>query len=433
MNDDGKKFNPPPGWPKPPPEWRPPAGWSPDPNWPDLPEGWELWISTGSGKVKTQSEGESDSLPRQDDIATLKAKIVKLQNQLALNQAQNEVITLNDEEVLQSIGIYRYHHPLENAATYKDRLITIQTNIVSLVKSSQAIEASSTFTFENSLTKGKKMSDDLGKLMLRAYNAESDNCIRSLRAGNIQTAKKRLESSRNAIAKLGSIMEMHISDEYHQLRLQEIELTSDWQMKKHEEKEKQKEERARIREEKRVEKELAEERERLNKEKVHIENAINALSLKGEKNPDLEEKLGLLNNAITQNDHRLANIRSGYVYVISNRGAFGEDVVKIGLTRRLEPNDRINELGGASVPFKFDVHALFFSEDAVTLENELHHHFRDRAVNAVNKRKEFFFAKPSEVREILVEKVGNLLEFSETAESLEYLQSHKYWPKGVIT
>lgn len=86
-----------------------------------------------------------------------------------------------------------------------------------------------------------------------------------------------------------------------------------------------------------------------------------------------------LEDAIKQNEYRLANIRSGYVYVISNQGAFGANVVKIGLTRRLEPNDRITELGGASVPFRFDVHALFFSEDAVSLENELHTHFRERA------------------------------------------------------
>lgn len=116
------------------------------------------------------------------------------------------------------------------------------------------------------------------------------------------------------------------------------------------------------------------------------------------------------------------------MYVISNRGAFGEHVVKIGLTRRLEPLDRINELGDASVPFRFDVHALFFSEDAVTLEAELHQHFADRRVNHANFRKEFFFATPSEVRAVIAAKVGSLLEFTEVAESTEYLQSIRYWP-----
>ena len=189
------------------------------------------------------------------------------------------------------------------------------------------------------------------------------------------------------------------------------------------------EERARLREERRVEKELAEERARLDKERAHIEHALAALKESGEQDPELEAKLAEIDEAITQNDYRAANIRAGYVYVISNRGAFGDNVVKIGLTRRLEPLDRISELSGASVPFRFDVHAMFFSEDAVTLENELHKHFADRAVNMVNNRKEFFFATSAEVREALAEKVGALLEFTEKAEATEYLQSVRYWPE----
>jgi hypothetical protein len=143
----------------------------------------------------------------------------------------------------------------------------------------------------------------------------------------------------------------------------------------------------------------------------------------------LERRLAEIDEAIAQNDYRAANIRAGYVYVISNRGAFGHDVVKIGLTRRLEPLDRVNELGGASVPFRFDVHALFFSEDAVTLESELHQHFAARRLNHANARKEFFFASPSEVHGVLRLKVGSLLEFTENAESTEFLQSLHYWPE----
>jgi len=206
---------------------------------------------------------------------------------------------------------------------------------------------------------------------------------------------------------------------------------TDWLMKKQEEKETAREERARLREQRRVERELAEERAQLDKERAHIENALLALREAGEEDLDLQARLTAIDEAIAQNDYRLANIRAGYVYVISNRGAFGPNVVKIGLTRRLEPLQRIAELSGASVPFRFDVHALYFSEDAVSLEHELHEHFADRALNRANTRKEFFFATPAEVREILTEKVGNLLEFTEAAVATEYLQSIRYWPEGV--
>jgi len=342
-----------------------------------------------------------------------------------------EVANLDDERVLQDVGIYRYHHPLENAIAYRDRLDELSLRIAEVVRSGSAINKSNMFTFDGSLAKGRNMTNDLAKLMLRAYNAEAENIVRTLRAGNTTGALKRLNATRDAIAKLGKMMEMCISDAFHALRVEEIELTADYQMKKEEEREAARAERERLREERKVELELAAARERLDKERAHLVTVLEKLRANGEDNPDLERKLAEVDGAIAQNDFRAANIRAGYVYVISNRGAFGGQVVKIGLTRRLEPIERIHELGDASVPFRFDVHAIYFSEDAVSLESELHSRFAERRVNWANDRKEFFFATPAEVREVLAEKLGNLLEFAEHAESTEYLQSIRYWPDHV--
>ena len=444
MTNEGEVFNPPPGWPKPPDGWKPPAGWTPDPSWPDPPPGWRLWLNSdeedhvpererASPAAVGEASGGRDT-PVESElaarVAALEAENAALRGRIESSESDHDDhIVLDDDQILQSVGIYRYHHPLENAPAYKLRLDVLGTQISDLVKAGHAIEKSNMFTFDNSLAKGRKMTNDLAKLMLRAYNAEADNSIRSLRLGNVVTAKRRLDASRASIAKLGRMMEMHISDAFHVLRVEEIELTADWLMKKQEEKEEAREERARLREQRQVEKELAEERARLDKERSHIENALSALRKTGESDPELEARLAELDDAIVQNDYRTANIRAGYVYVISNRGAFGDHVVKIGLTRRLEPLDRVSELGGASVPFRFDVHALFFSEDAVTLENELHKHFAEVAVNRANSRKEFFFASPANVREVLEAKLGNLLEFTEHADSTEYLQSIGYWPE----
>ncbi|MFM2419634.1 MAG: hypothetical protein RL385_4357, partial [Pseudomonadota bacterium] len=245
---------------------------------------------------------------------------------LASAVSGEDVVLLNDESVLQSVGIYRYHHPLESAAAYKERLADLSERITSLVKADNAIVKSNMFTFDNSLAKGRKMTGDLSKLMLRAYNAEADNTLRTLKAGNVITAKKRLDASRTAIAKLGKMMEMHISDEFHALRFEEIELTADFLMKKQEEREAAREERARLREEAKVAAELAAEREKLDKERAHLENALAALRDSGATDPELEARLAQVDAAIEQNDFRAANIRAGYVYVISNRGAFGADV-----------------------------------------------------------------------------------------------------------
>lgn len=433
-------FNPPPGWPKPPPSWKPPAGWQPDPSWPAPPKDWQLWLPT---EGQSESEGVAepkDSEPPLETIAAestrvafLEAENLLLRRQLAeSNSVSSNYVELNDGVVLQEVGIYRYHHPLENAAAFQERLRDIESRVASLVKADEAIVKSNLFTFDNSLAKGRRMTNDLAKLMLRAYNSEADSSIRSLKVGNVVTAKRRLEVSCRTIAKLGALMEMRISDEFHALRIEEIELTADWLMKKQEEKEAEREERARLREERRVERELAEERAQLDKERNHLLNALTVIRAAGQSDEELEQRLADIDEAITQNDFRAANIRAGYIYVISNRGAFGEDVVKIGLTRRLEPTERVAELSGASVPFRFDIHTLFFSEDAVTLENELHKHFADKAVNQANSRKEFFFATPAQVREVLMEKVGNILEFKEVADATEYLQSVNLWPDRAV-
>jgi hypothetical protein len=461
MTTDGYEFNAPPGWLVPGGDWVPPDGWIPDSSWPAAPEGWTFWVlkpmapaapvasrpipppppTAVPARAAPEPAAEIQPVPRgEDDDATneaLRARVADLEAQVRRREAtiasSSGAVDLDDERVLQEVGIYRYHHPLENAAAYKERLSTLSEQIKDMAKAGDAVLASDMFTYNNSLAKGRKMTLEFSKLMLRAYNAEADNCVRSLRAGNVVTAKRRLEASVTAIARLGSMMEMRINPDYHGLRFQELELTADYLMKVQVEKEEAREERERLREERKAEQELAAERERLEKQRSHYLNALEALKSSNDEAAiaELSEKLEEIGEAIARNDFRVANIRAGYVYVISNRGAFGPGMVKIGLTRRLEPMDRVRELGDASVPFPFDVHALFFAEDAVTVEAELHRAFAASRVNHVNLRREFFFATPAEVRAVLMDKVGNLLEFAEEPEATQYLQSKKYWSSSV--
>lgn len=367
-----------------------------------------------------------------EEVSRLRRRVAELEAALSAGgAAAEEAVVLSDQQVLQDVGIYRYHHPLEDAAAYKDRLRELELQVDDFVKGRRAVLAADMFTFGGSLAKGRRMVADLSKLMLRAYNAEADSCVRSLRSGNAVTATRRLERAVSAIEKLGAMMEMRINPDYHALRVAEIELTADYQMKVQEERERAREERELLREQRRAEQELAAERERLEKERAHYATALAGLRAAGDlaAADELAARLGQIDAAIEANDYRIANIRAGYVYVISNVGAFGPNVVKIGMTRRLEPRDRVRELGDASVPFTYDVHALFFSDDAVTLENELHKEFADRRMNWVNPRREFFFATPEEVRDVLAVKVGGgLLEFSSTPAAVEYFQSRASWP-----
>lgn len=451
------RFNPPPGWPEPPAGWAPPSGWQPDPSWPAPPPDWQLWVPEESDQSAEGREAHTSIEPEvagvekppgshgehgtisplatpssipSPESAPLLARIFELEEALAVAHGRADAVSLNDQQVLQEAGIYRYHHPLEDAAAYRDQLAAINTRIDHFVKSGEAVLASELFTLDGSLAKGRRMTRDLSLLMLRAYNAEAENCVRSLRSGNAATAKSRLERAMRAIQRLGTTMELRINPDYHQLRVEEIELTADFQMKLQEERERAREARAELREQRRVEAELAAERARLDKERAHYVTALETLRTSGDTEAisGLEARLGEIDAAIAANDYRAANIRAGYIYVISNIGALGPNVVKIGMTRRLEPRDRVRELGDASVPFLYDTHALFFSDDAVSLERELHMAFEHRRVNHVNARREFFFATPAEVRKLLLERFGGLLEFHEDPEATEYYQSRGRWP-----
>lgn len=354
---------------------------------------------------------------------TLRATSAELSRaQEAVRQAEADVIDLRNAHALQSEGLYDFSHPAENSASLAERLASVRARIKETIRNKQATSAASGFTFNGSEAKGRKFVDDMSKMMLRAYNAEAENCVVAVRAGNLKVALERLGKAREQIRKLGTLISLDIRDAYHRSRVEEIELAARHLEAVKMEKERDREEKERLREERKAQQELEREREKLQKELNHYRSVLSALEARG----DAEGASRILasiqstENELSQVDFRAANIRAGYVYVISNLGALGDDVVKIGMTRRLDPMDRINELGDASVPFRFDVHALFFSTDAVGIETMLHQHFSAARLNRINLRREFFRTKPHEVLEVLKQHQVEIVEFTVEAPAEEY-------------
>lgn len=346
--------------------------------------------------------------------------------QAQLEQARQAIVVTQEIEILQEAGVYDYRHPLTDAAAYKGALQQLQDRIKTMTRADGgAVTGATDWTVNGSRPQGAKMVRETSKLMLRAYNAEADNLVRSMKPYKLESAIARLNKVADTISRLGATMSIAISPRYHQLRVYELELTADYLAKKEQDKEHERAERERLREEQKVQLEIQRERLRLEKEQAHYRNALEALEAKGDEDAAtrMRDQLAEIDKAIRDVDYRAANIRAGYVYVISNVGAFGSEVVKVGLTRRLDPLDRVRELGDASVPFRYDVHALFFSDDAVGIEAELHRRLAERRINRVNLRREFFRASPAEVRGLLLELTGELLEFTDTPEALEYRQS----------
>jgi hypothetical protein len=349
--------------------------------------------------------------------------------ELRLAELNRGIAATDDVAMLQEVGIYNYRHPLADAVAYKARLADLADNIKTTARKGDAVKGATHWTVNGSVTEGRRMVADFSKLMLRAYNAEADYAVRSMRPHRLHSLIDRLDKSRETIARLGGTMDIRITDSYHRLRVRELELTADFLAKQDEEKERRRELREAQREEEKLQREIERERARLAKEREQYSGALARLRTSqsiddAEAVAKLEGKLAEIDGQLAAVDAREANIRAGYVYVISNIGAFGERMVKIGLTRRLEPMERVNELGDASVPFRFDVHALIFSEDAVGLEHRLHKEFEARRVNRVNQRREFFYATPTEVRDVLTRlNDQHLLEFREEAEAPEWRAS----------
>jgi Skp family chaperone for outer membrane proteins len=367
------------------------------------------------GRLRSEHQAQASQL--QADAARAHAELAQL---------RTEIVTVQEEAILQEVGIYQYQHPLDSAVAYKARLTDIQGRIKQTAKSDGAVRGATNWQVNGSVREGARMVKDFSKLMLRAYNNEADNAVRSLKPHTLVSATDRLEKSRTTISRLGKTMNIEIVPQYHELRIEELRLTADYLARAAEEKEAEREEKARLREEEKAQREFERQKATLLKEAAHYSSALAVMRANGDNAgvAEAEAKLAEITGAIEGVEQRAANIRAGYVYVISNVGAFGERMVKVGMTRRLDPMDRVRELGDASVPFRYDVHAVIFSDDAVELETHLHRELADRRVNLVNHRREFFYATPIEVRDILAGVEGpNLLSFEEHPEALEWHQS----------
>ena len=298
----------------------------------------------------------------------------------------------------------------------------LRKDVQMAVRSYSAVESLDDFEPPHTKSGRNKLAKDSARLALMAFNSQVDSIIEAASARNYEASLAKIFKAAEVVERQCTVTGVRIKPNYVELRARELQLAVDHLKAKQLEKELEKERKAELREQAKAERELQAERERLEKERQHYLNVLKTVEEIGDEaeTARLKQQIVEIEKGINDVEKREANIRAGYVYVISNIGSFGERMVKIGMTRRLDPMDRVRELGDASVPFNFDVHALFFSDDAVSVETELHHRFAARRVNRINARREFFYATPAEVREALKDIAGNLLEFTEEPEAEQY-------------
>ncbi|MFN9091157.1 MAG: DUF4041 domain-containing protein [Alphaproteobacteria bacterium] len=353
-----------------------------------------------------------------------------------LRSLQNQVLVVEETLLLESFALYLPKFNLISTTEYKFRLDTVREKQKDMIKRGTAASGNLSWEVNGSKSEGSKLVNDMIKLLIRSFNNECDACIDSVKFDNVAIGEKRIRKSFDACNKLGRVMTAQLSDAYLGLKLDELHLAYEFQVKRNEEKEDGKRRREEQREQQKLEQEIRAAREKITKERKHFVAALIDLERRLTKSTSDEDRAALCakivevtaNNAALdgeekQIDYRERNAKAGYVYVISNLGAFGEGVFKIGMTRRLDPMERVEELGDASVPFWFDVHAMVFSDNAPALEAKLHEKFAAGRLNKVNGRKEFFRASISEIESVIREHYDPVVEVIKEAPAEQYRES----------
>ncbi|HHW6275950.1 TPA: DUF4041 domain-containing protein [Staphylococcus aureus] len=288
----------------------------------------------------------------------------------------------------------------------------------------------------NVSTENKRHQNAQAKQIIRLFNAETSQLINKVNSKNIESMQNKIFKSYEGINKIFETDNVRIPETLLDIKLEMLDLMHKYQVKIEDEKIIRREERARLKEIEQAEKEMEKKLKELDKDIRHHNNEIKKLTmylnntdlqvekeLYIEKIRELDQSLKNLNSERENVEDRKDNAQSGFVYIISNIGSFGENVYKIGVTRRLEPMDRINELSSASVPFEFDVHALIFSENAFELKNKLHEYFKKYKVNKVNGRKEFFKVNINEIKDKILSEHNSTVQFIDEPKAIQYRET----------
>ncbi|QIN27718.1 DUF4041 domain-containing protein [Staphylococcus chromogenes] len=398
-------------------------------------------------RKELQETEEKINLEKENAIAKIEKEVKFYNNQLKIAENKLNVSKNQLKELNESIKeLENYKNAIESEMDIKESYVNnfdedVSSQDLKTKLELLALEEKKMITDNRAIyyygIEGKKSDiNSQVKQILRSFNTECDYLFSKITAKNFETQHKKIVKSFEILNKIYQVDRVEINQEYLEIKLSKLNLINQYQIKVQQEKEIQKEIKQQIKEEEKVRREIENEKMKIEKEEIQFNNEVKSLFKRLEKAPsDVEkelyaDKIRELENKIKELEidkknvlEREQNTRAGYVYVISNIGSFGENIYKIGVTRRLEPMDRINELSSASVPFEFDVHAMIFSDDAPKLEKTLHNHFREREVNKVNHRKEFFKVNIDEIEEVVKENHNNTVEFIKVPLAEQYWQS----------
>ena len=354
------------------------------------------------------------------------------------NHLQKEIELYNEQLEFVEMGLYKPHFDFADSEEYKRTILNTRERQKQLVREKKAVYCTTSWEVAGDAKEGKKFVDKMIKLASRAFTNECEAAIANVTWNNVQKMNERIIKAFVDINKLNELSHVVINPHYKQLKLDELNLVFEHRQKLREEKEQKSEQKRQAREEEK----LQEEQDKAEQEEQRYQRLLEqaqrqahaAMSSQlAHQSAQNQEKLAQLNREMADLSAKLAEAhakseraksmaqqtKAGHVYVISNIGSFGENVYKIGMTRRLDPMDRVDELSSASVPFVFDVHAIVYSDNAPEMENALHRAFADKRLNMVNMKKEFFQVSLDDIKRE-VQRISPFAEFAMTPEAEDY-------------
>ena len=387
-------------------------------------------LTVERNKVKTEFLDKKNQLTVEYDNAY--NTFLKLQKEINLLEESVEMI---------EFGVYKPHFDFDAPDEFRHQIEDLRDKEKLMIRSDTAVVCTIQWSVEGSKTEGKKMTKQTHKLMLRAFNGECDAALAKVRWDNILKMEERINKAFEIINKSAEVNKSYITRDYMDLKIKELRLTFEHQEKIKQAKDEQRQIREDMRDEERAQREIERAKEEAEKEEARYSKALEkareeALKAGGDKLDQLNDKISQLEAQLKAAQElkeraisRAQITKSGHVYIISNIGSFGDNIYKIGMTRRLEPIDRVKELGDASVPFAFDIHGMVYADNAPELESKIHRQFETRRINLINPRREFFSVSLDEIEKWAKDENLNL-QLTKIVEAREYRESMAIRAKG---
>lgn len=355
--------------------------------------------------INSQIESKLQKLNKiQDNLSALETKLKEYQEEIGIAEG---IITMQDL----NMPYEPRFRLLDNIAFKKDN---VQQSIAKILGDNLAIITTRVYRIDGSESKGRQFQKTFCENLLIGFNTYYNSKKKAATSSNIAKTEELIKNKFQAINKKSSLMGVSINQKYLDLCIELLYLELDEKIAKAKEKERIKEERRKLREQEKLLAEAEKAKLELQKQRRMYEQSL-AKALNEQERQEFEAKLKEIDKREADVDYRLQNSKAGYLYIAATKAM--PNMTKLGVTRRLNPLVRIQELSTASTPWPFVCYGLVFSDDAFDLESKIHEYFDKQRVNKENKHKEFFYITPQEAIKVLKEEFGCDVHFVNDEES----------------